>query len=257
MKVMDRRKTRKGVKRSLRCGLCFGFFFLITFLPFFGNNETWTQRPEIVPKRGEAEPAGKKPEAPRVIEQKEPQDESWALIAEKNLFSPERKDFPRTIVEVPKEVKKPSLVRPQVTLYGITIAEDYQSATLGLAGRVLRKGERELMTLLPGERIGEYKLAKVLSDRITLEAQEDSFEVLLYDSKAPKNRVFAKTENNPTTVTSALTGTTPPAAGPKSSPAGREGEMAIPAGAISGRVMEAQVPMPVTPALTPRSRRRL
>jgi len=44
------------------------------------------------------------------------------------------------------------------------------------------------MTLRLGERIGEYKLTKVLSDRITLEAGGDTFEVLLYDPKAPKRR---------------------------------------------------------------------
>jgi hypothetical protein len=37
--------------------------------------------------------------------------------------------------------------------------------------------------------MGGYKLAKIMPDRITMEAPGDSFDVLLYDPKAPKKRV--------------------------------------------------------------------
>ena len=109
---------------------------------------------------------------------------SHNLIAEKNIFNPERKDFQGT---GPGSASN-AVTRPQVILYGITIAGDYRSASMISPGRALKKGERDLMTLKLGERIGEYKLTKVLSDRITLEAQGDAFEVLLYDPKVPRKR---------------------------------------------------------------------
>jgi hypothetical protein len=45
------------------------------------------------------------------------------------------------------------------------------------------------MTLKLGGKIGEYRLAKIADDRITLEAAGDSFEVLLNDPKKAKTRV--------------------------------------------------------------------
>ncbi len=48
------------------------------------------------------------------------------------------------------------------------------------------------MTLKLGDKIGEYKLAKIADDRITLEGGGDSFQVLLYDGKKPKTRVEVK-----------------------------------------------------------------
>jgi hypothetical protein len=91
----------------------------------------------------------------------------------------------------------------------VTIAGDYQGASIVNPGRPVRKGERETLTIKLGGKIGEYKLAKVLSDRITLEAEEDTFEVLLYDPKMPKKRVDIKTDSKPVTITSAQASSTP------------------------------------------------
>lgn len=67
---------------------------------------------------------------------------SHNLIAEKNIFSPKRKDFqgagPGSALN--------TVARPQVILYGVTIAGNYQSASLVNPGRSLKKGERDLMT---------------------------------------------------------------------------------------------------------------
>jgi len=112
------------------------------------------------------------------------------LIAGKNIFSPERKDFPTVPVEQSRQ-----MVRPQVVLYGVTIAGDYQSASLVHPGRPLRKNERETVTLRLGEQISGYKLAMVSPDRIRLERVGDSFEILLYDSRSPKRRSEPKPEN--------------------------------------------------------------
>ena len=138
-------------------------------------------------------------EVPKTIEEKKESSEipSYTIISGKNIFSPERKDFP---VQTESGVKKP-VVRPQIILHGVTIAGDFQSASIVNPGRALRKGEREAMTLRIGDRIGEYKLAKVMPDRIALEAMEDTFEVLLYDPNKPKQRTYAKTETKPAAIT--------------------------------------------------------
>ncbi len=55
-----------------------------------------------------------------------------------------------------------------------------------------------------GETIDEFKLAKILSDRIVVEGQNDSFEVFLYNPKAEKRRGDLKPDNKPTVATSTL-----------------------------------------------------
>ncbi len=122
---------------------------------------------------------------------------SYNLIAEKNIFSPERKDFP--IPPAPAQSQKP-IVRPQVILYGVAIGEGYKSATVIIPGRTRRKEEREALTLEVGAKIGEYRLAKILPDRITMKGNGDSFEVLLDDSRNPKRYVEPRPKSNPSMI---------------------------------------------------------
>lgn len=138
----------------------------------------------------------------------------YSELAGRNIFSPERREFSTSTSD---GARKP-LVRPHVILYGVTIAGDFKSATLVQSGRPLRKGEREMLTLKVGESIGEYKLAKVLPDRVTLEAEGDSFEILLYDPARPKQRVAVKTESPSATITSALPGSATPPTIPTTTP---------------------------------------
>jgi hypothetical protein len=118
--------------------------------------------------------------------QKEPPSiKSYIFIAEKNIFSPERKEFSLLTGPGGGGGKKP-LVRPQVILYGVTISDNYRVASIVSPGRPLKKGEREMISLKVGDPVGEYKIAKILSDRITLQAEEDSFDVLLYDASCQR-----------------------------------------------------------------------
>jgi len=164
------------------------------------NYETWIRPIELVLDLQETvkKPATKTEAPPAIgVNKGSPSIRSYILISEKNIFSPDRKDFPILSID-----KSNPITRPQVTLYGVTIAGDYQAASVVNPGRPLRKGEREILTLKLGEKIGEYKVAKILPDRITMESNGDSFEVLLYDPNNPKKRMEVKIEVKPAMVTS-------------------------------------------------------
>jgi hypothetical protein len=165
--------------------LCVVLFILILFLAI-KNYDALTHPLTLIPDQGSTKKSETRPEnSPAMAVVREPVSvASYLSIAEKNIFNPERKDFP--IMESGSTAKPD--VRPQVILYGVTISKEYQSASVVNPGRPLKKGERDMMTLKLGERIGEYKLTKVLPDRIVLEAGGDTFEVLLYDPKSPKRR---------------------------------------------------------------------
>jgi len=232
----------------MRYGVLSLLAFIIILLLVFKNYETWMLPVKVAPERSATQkPVAKVENPPTQMGQKESTPvEDYIFIAEKNLFTPERKEFP-VFTPPSQEVKKP-VVRPQITLYGVTIGENYQSASISYPGRPLQKGEREIMTVKIGDRIGDYKLAKILPDRIGLEAPEDNFEVLLYDARTPKRRVVARTENKPAAVTSTLP---TPAQPPRPAPARVAGT-----GAIGGKISEMPGPRPVTPAPIPGSRTR-
>ena len=222
----------------------------VLLLLIFKNYEVWTRPIGLIPEmnvgKGSQSRPQNKPDVPSSIgSQKDSASiKSYVSIAGKNIFSPERKDFP-----IPMGDGKRELVRPQIVLYGVTIVGDYRAASIANPGRPLQKGERETFTVRAGERIGDYKLAKILSDRITLEAQGDTFEVLLYDSKTPKRRTDVRTEGRPTTVTSTQpVPISPPSAipVPGSTPAVTGMPMPVPP-AAQGRVTTPQ-PAPVSPS---------
>jgi len=167
--------------------VCLALFFTIK------NYEVWTQPMEWVHQKGVARVSGSKPETPSILAKEKVAAliNSSNSIAERNIFSPERKDFPAPAAVAPAQ--KP-IVRPQIVLYGVAIAGDYQSATVSNLGTPLRKEERETQTLKIGGKIGEYKLAKILPDRIAMESNGDAFEVLLHDSKNAKRRMEVGSE---------------------------------------------------------------
>jgi hypothetical protein len=183
---------------SFKYGILSIVLFIIILFLAIKSYEALTHPLELIPDKGAAGKSEARAEnslAMGVVKNPTSTAPQY-LFAEKNIFSPERKDF-----QVPGSgsALKP-VIRPQVVLYGVTIARDYQSASVVNPGRPLKKGERELMTVKIGDRVGEYKLAKVFHDRITLEAEGDAFEVLLYDSKVPKKRVDVKTDSKPAVI---------------------------------------------------------
>ena len=200
---------------SSKYGLLSFLVLALVVLLVLKNYEIWTQPVEWAPEENIGKRPQSKPEnRPEVLStfgtQKNPTSvKSYISIAEKNVFSPERKDFP--VSTTGNGIKQ--LVRPQVILYGVTMAGDYQAASVASPGRPLQKGERETFTVKKGERIGGYKLVKVSSDRVTLEAEGDTFEVLLYDQSMPKKRSEIRTEIKPTTITSAQPAPSPPVPG--------------------------------------------
>jgi hypothetical protein len=123
-----------------------------------------------------------------------PAPAQFRTISDKNIFSPDRKEFPIPLLT---EVKKPP-VRPNVQLFGVAIGEEFQSAIISNPTRRADRGERETITVRQGDRVGEYMVAKILTDRITLESSGDSFGLLLYDpTKQKRRQVVSPTPSPP------------------------------------------------------------
>jgi hypothetical protein len=226
---------------SWRYGIFSLLLFVAVVLLGLKNLDVWTQPMETLQEEGRVKKGETKGESALITgRQKEATSiASTITISEKNIFNPDRREFLFTNPEQSKPMS-----RPQIILYGITIAKDYQAASLVHPGRPLQKGEREMITLKIGEKVGEYKLAKILPDRITMESGDDSFDVLLYDASAPKKRVVVRTEVRPAEVKS----TAPAPSQPAPVPVPKAAEAPKPEQPSRERVMEAPLPRPVTPA---------
>ena len=226
---------------SWRYGVFSLLLFVAVVLLGLRNYGVWTQPMETLQEEGRAKKGETRVEGAFVAgRQKETTSiASTIAISEKNIFNPDRREFSITTPEQSK-----SMSRPQIILYGITIGKDYQAASLVHPGRPLRKGEREMITLRIGDKVGEYKLAKIQPDRITMESGDDFFDVLLYDASVPKKRAVVRTEVRPPEVTSTAPAPSPPAP----VPVPKAAEAPKPGAPSRERVMEAPLPRPVTPA---------
>lgn len=194
---------------SIKYGVLCIILSILILLLAIKSYEAWTHSVEVPPDKGMMKKSETKVSpSPAILATKDPAaDKTYILIAGKNIFSPERKDFPASASG--SGISAGAMLRPKIVLYGITLSKDYQSASIVQTGRPLRKGERELITLKVGERIGEYRLAGIFPDRITLESEGDTFEVLLYDPGMPKQRKDVKTESKPASLTTAVPPSTP------------------------------------------------
>jgi hypothetical protein len=235
---------------SLRYAVLSLLALFIIVLLGFKNYEIWTLPIEVFPEKGAAKKSGttfESPSAAGIQKETEPID-SYIFVSEKNIFHPERKEFPIQ----PGPGKRP-IARPQIILYGVTLMGDYQSATIVDPARRLRKEERGMLTLMKGEQVGEYKLARILPDRITLEAAEDTFEVLLYDPKVAKKRSVIKTEAKPAAITSTLPAAASSEASKPTPPTAPEKpRVAVPPRAST----PPRIPQPTTPLVPPPVSRR-
>jgi hypothetical protein len=228
-----------------RYGVLSILLFFIVLILGYENYAIWSSSTPLVAKKEGARRVEGKAEPPSgSASAEEPASrEGVNVIAEKNIFNPERKEFS---TQGAASMAKP-VSRPQITLSGVVMAGDYQIATIINPGRPLYKGERETKTIKVGEMVGEYKLTKIMPDRIVMEGGEDSFEVLLYDPRSPKRRVEMRTPAVPATVTSPSqpvpTPTTPP---PVVAPS-----PGAPTSPVPRSVTPIPMPRPVTPTPMP------
>jgi len=236
---------------SLRYGILNLLVFVVIILLASRTYKAWTDPIEVTPQREAVRKTLEKTKSPPIAEDKKESSNltPHMIISEKNIFSPDRRDFP---IQTKPEVKKP-VVRPQISLYGVTLADDYQSACIGNSGSPAKKGERETTTVKLGDRIGEYKLAKILPDRIALEAMEDTFEVFLYDPAKPKKRIYAKAESKPATITSTIPPSSATSALPQIIPVQEPPKTA---GSVRERTTRTPLPRPAPPAPSPSPRSR-
>jgi hypothetical protein len=151
------------------------FFVNYTILPFL-NSSIHYSLPVMQKLKTSDSITDKTPE-----QTKPPSPLDYIIIADQNLFHPERK--------IPVETKETQAVqRPDFILYGTLVTENLKMAFLDdlkspFASRGRGKRQR---TLKAGESLSGYTLSEVYADKVFMVKGDDNIEVTINDPTKPK-----------------------------------------------------------------------
>lgn len=164
---------------------------------------------------------------PKIYQRQVPPEADYEVLAEKNLFAADRKEpvveeaEPQAAAEEtpdPKVERAVEEMLKQISLYGVVIVDELKAAlirhppatTAPLDERALRqvryasrrRGNQQLETSLVrlNESLGVFTVADIKADRVLLSDGSGSYEILLYDSEKPKERVQQKPKESAPTV---------------------------------------------------------
>ena len=139
----------------------------------------------------------------------------YTLIADQNLFHPERLIPPEKKAEAP-------LPKPEFVLYGTLITSDLGIAYLedkkGAPVTTPGRGKRQT-ALKKGESLSGFILKELFNDRVVMNRGEETMTVYLNDSQAPKAREGVPDQTK-TGMPRPAAGTPPALSRPGTAPAG-------------------------------------
>ena len=186
-----------------------GFLLLLTYavLPTFGRQAKITLSP---PKSrpAAAGPAAEKPAEPKTVS---PAD--YVVIADQNLFHPDRK--------IPVEKKEvAALPTPEFVLYGTLLTDDLKIAYMEdkkAPQNSPTRGKKQIPVKL-GEQLSGFILKEIDKDRVVMARGEEKVVVFLNDAAQPKSRETAAAMPAAAQTPAGVRGPQPFLAGPAASP---------------------------------------
>lgn len=177
---------------------------LVACAIFFGirAHDVWTGKEKTVPKK-QAERAVSRPEK-RSAGRRTAPESAYRVIADRNLFSPDRKEFipeePEKEKEPEPEVRQLRVSGKTVTLYGVIMTDNYKSALI--SNPVRGDDERKHRWIKKGDKIGDIAVADIQKESILLTEGDKKYEILLYDRKKSGTKNTVEKNIRPTVVIS-------------------------------------------------------
>ncbi len=144
-------------------------------------HDAWVARPAPPPPEATA-PGAAEPPPPTEAAPARPPLSTYAVIAERNLFSPTRSEVapeaPRPVVAGGGPAAPPP---PRPRLYGVVVLPDGR-------GRAFLEDvqRRRVFAYSVGDTVGDARLEEVKPDRVVLRRGGETFEVLLHDPTKPR-----------------------------------------------------------------------
>lgn len=194
---------------NISLAVCVVFFGIMSF-------DVWSKGDETIREI----PAGKDPGKPlpgkRIVERTMPPDSNYGIVADKNLFSPNRSEV---IPEKAKPGAEPGPLKiseKMIFLYGVVLMGDQKKALISNpeAGSQAGKKPAKDKWVKVGDTLGNFSVAEIAKDRITLANGANKHEILLYDKNKPKRQITVA-EKPAATATVVATGAAVDAAAAK------------------------------------------
>ncbi len=164
----------------------FLFFLGYAVLPMLGR----TVRISVPAPKGRqtAAPAAAKPE-----DVKTPSPADYVVIADQNLFHPERK------IPVEKKNAAAPLPKPEFVLYGTLLTDDLHIAYMEdrkAPQNSPTRGTKQIPVRL-GESLSGFTLKEIDTNKVVMARGEEKIDVFLTDTKTPKNRDVGPAQQPP------------------------------------------------------------
>ena len=144
-----------------------------------------------------------------------PPESSYRVIADKNLFSEDRKEYlPPTIdPELESALENETEIKPfdgfgkNVTLYGVMIWDDIKKALITNPDRKtgepqdiwVQKGDT-LLEIKRRDKVATLKVDEILNDRILVRDESSKYEILLHDKEKTRKREMIKMDEAPEVI---------------------------------------------------------
>lgn len=107
----------------------------------------------------------------------------YTVIAEKNLFDPERKeDLPEEAEKAADSGKQENIPRQNLLLHGVVLMRDYRKALVQTSGT--GAGQKENRWVKTGDEIASLKVSAIQKESIIVSDGAKEYEILLYDGKS-------------------------------------------------------------------------
>jgi hypothetical protein len=194
---------------------------LAAMIVFFGilSVDVWTEKSRAVPENSSHPASEVNPPVNRIINRITPAASTYDIVAEKNLFSPDR----TAGVSEETDTTLPDISGKKIFLYGVVDLGGQKQALVNhpvtAAGAVPAAGRAEDAWVRVGDSIGNLKVAEIDKEKIVLMDGVDRYEIFLHDDNKPTNRPKAVPQS-PSTPTVVVTGSEPKAPAPAANPGG-------------------------------------
>jgi len=140
----------------------------------------------------------------RMMSKNMPPESEYSIVAEKNLFSPDREEILPEAAEPEPEIKAADPFGRKITLYGVIMMDAYKAALVENPDR--KPDERKDKWVKEGDMLGEFQIAEIRKESILLADKDKKYEVLLYDkeksARKGKTTAAAPAASQPTVVVS-------------------------------------------------------
>jgi hypothetical protein len=187
---------------------------LTVLVVFFGilSVDVWTGNGPAVHDRSEAADAKAHPPVKKVVNRITPPAANYDIVAEKNLFSPDRMSSTTGASDQPQ----PQISGHKIFLYGVVQMAGQKQALINhpIPGEVPgARGQTEDQWVKTGDRIGNLKVAQIGEEKIVMVEDGQRYEIFLHDENKPARRQNPVTRP-PAAPTVVVTGAEPKAPAP-------------------------------------------